>query len=44
VKFKRGHVTSEQWMRSGHDIVYKIGKRMSGQPSWASTDESCCHV
>lgn len=35
VKSRRGHVTSEQGTRSGHDIVYRIGNLMSGQPSCA---------
>lgn len=32
-KSRRGQVTSLQGTRSGHDIVYRIGSRMSGQPS-----------
>ncbi len=34
-KSRRGQVASEQGTRSGHDIVYRIGRRMSGQPSCA---------
>lgn len=33
VKSRRGHVTSEHCTRSGHDMVYRIGSLMSGQPS-----------
>ncbi len=32
-KSRRGQVASLQGTRSGHDIVYRIGSRMSGQPS-----------
>ena len=32
-KSRRGQVDSLQGTRSGHDIVYRIGSRMSGQPS-----------
>lgn len=34
-KSRRGQVTSLQGTRSGHDMVYRIGSRMSGQPSCA---------
>ena len=32
-KSRRFHVCSEHGTRCGHDIVYRIGSRMSGQPS-----------
>jgi hypothetical protein len=32
-KSRRFHVCSEQGTRCGHDMVYRIGSRMSGQPS-----------
>ena len=31
-KSRRGQVSSLQGTRSGHDMVYRIGSRMSGQP------------
>lgn len=31
-KSRRGQVVSLQGTRSGHDIVYRMGSRMSGQP------------
>ena len=34
-KSRRGQVASLQGTRSGHDIVYRMGSRMSGQPSCA---------
>lgn len=37
---RRGQVISEQYILSGHDIVYRIGKRISGHPNCARTDES----
>lgn len=36
-KSRRGHVCSLHCTRSGHDMVYRMGRRMSGQPSCAST-------
>jgi len=35
-KSRRGQVASLQGTRSGHDIVYRIGSRMSGHPSCAT--------
>lgn len=32
-KSRRFHVCSEHGTRCGHDIVYRMGSRMSGQPS-----------
>eukprot|EP00955_Chlamydomonas_euryale_P089397 364463-Chlamydomonas_euryale.AAC.4 len=40
VKSRRGQVASETMMRSGNDMVCMMGRRMSGHPSCAITDES----
>ena len=40
MKSSLGQVSSEVMILSGQDSVYRIGRRMSGQPSWASTEES----
>lgn len=37
VKSRRGHVASWTITRSGHDMVYMIGRRISGQPSCGRT-------
>ena len=37
-KSRRFHVCSEHGTRCGHDIVYRMGSRMSGQPSCTEDD------
>ncbi len=39
-KSRRGHVCSLHCTRAGQLMVYRMGSRMSGQPSCASTLES----
>jgi hypothetical protein len=43
LKSRRGHVTSLVLTRSGHDMVYMMGSRMSGQPSCRTQPQHMVH-